>query len=177
MVDFMPQERVPTYLPRDEFPNELFKLTVLNRGGTQGEGAGTNFWLTDSQQAALERAFSSVVASDAIFDEDFADVAPERRQELRLVYPRSRALAGDVKREQGYVCLGCDADPGWLDADGNRYLEAHHLEHLSRGGADAKRNLVALCPNCHRRVHHGADHASFTAELRKRAAKRQRERA
>jgi 5-methylcytosine-specific restriction protein A len=32
-------------------------------------------------------------------------------------------------------------------------LESHHIKWLSKGGEDTIQNTVALCPNCHRRVH------------------------
>ena len=39
------------------------------------------------------------------------------------------------------------------DKDGSPYLEPHHIVWLSRGGEDTPSNTVALCPNCHRRMH------------------------
>ena len=33
------------------------------------------------------------------------------------------------------------------------YLESHHVTWLSRGGYDLIDNVVALCPNCHRKIH------------------------
>jgi 5-methylcytosine-specific restriction endonuclease McrA len=35
------------------------------------------------------------------------------------------------------------------------HLEVHHILPRSRGGPDAKANLVTLCHNCHRDVHAG----------------------
>ena len=37
------------------------------------------------------------------------------------------------------------------------FLETHHVEWLSEGGRDSIDNTVALCPNCHRKMHHIAD--------------------
>ena len=42
-------------------------------------------------------------------------------------------------------------------ADGTLYLEPHHTRRLSDGGPDHPRWVGALCPNCHREIHHGAD--------------------
>lgn len=39
--------------------------------------------------------------------------------------------------------------------DGTPYLEVHHIKSLSDGGEDTLKNVLALCPNCHREVHHG----------------------
>jgi len=36
---------------------------------------------------------------------------------------------------------------------GKPYLETHHVVWLSKGGSDAVDNTVALCPNCHRKMH------------------------
>lgn len=33
------------------------------------------------------------------------------------------------------------------------YLETHHIVWLARGGEDTIFNTVALCPNCHKRMH------------------------
>lgn len=37
--------------------------------------------------------------------------------------------------------------------DGEPYLETHHIICLSHGGPDTIDNTVALCPNCHRKMH------------------------
>ena len=37
--------------------------------------------------------------------------------------------------------------------DGKPYLEAHHIIWLAKGGADEIENVVALCPNCHKKMH------------------------
>ena len=33
------------------------------------------------------------------------------------------------------------------------YLETHHIKWLAAGGEDKLDNTVALCPNCHRKMH------------------------
>lgn len=39
--------------------------------------------------------------------------------------------------------------------DGEPFLEVHHRLQLAHGGEDTVLNALALCPNCHRRAHHG----------------------
>jgi 5-methylcytosine-specific restriction protein A len=39
--------------------------------------------------------------------------------------------------------------------DGSAYLEVHHLIKLADGGPDTVENAVAICPNCHRKLHYG----------------------
>jgi predicted HNH restriction endonuclease len=53
-------------------------------------------------------------------------------------------------------CGGCkERAPFNRRADGTPYLEVHHIEPLAEGGEDVIENTVALCPNCHRKVHYG----------------------
>lgn len=47
----------------------------------------------------------------------------------------------------------CGSEALFIDKKGLPYLEEHHVVRLADGGADAIDNAVALCPNCHRRVH------------------------
>ena len=39
------------------------------------------------------------------------------------------------------------------DKNGRPYLESHHVITLAENGPDAIYNTVAICPNCHRRIH------------------------
>ncbi|WP_314062497.1 HNH endonuclease [uncultured Vagococcus sp.] len=55
---------------------------------------------------------------------------------------------------------------------GRNYVEAHHLIPINRQGdfkdasLDVEANIVALCPNCHRYIHHGeVDEVSKMVEI------------
>ncbi|MFC1652495.1 HNH endonuclease [Planctomycetota bacterium] len=37
------------------------------------------------------------------------------------------------------------------------FLEVHHLFRLADDGPDIPDNVAAICPNCHRELHYGAD--------------------
>jgi 5-methylcytosine-specific restriction protein A len=39
------------------------------------------------------------------------------------------------------------------NAKGEPHLETHHIVWLAKGGMDTIENTVALCPNCHRKMH------------------------
>lgn len=68
-----------------------------------------------------------------------------------------------IKRSGG-ECEGCGEVPFMKDG-GEPYLEVHHLHRRSDGGPDHPENVVALCPNCHRRVHHGQEGDEFNEDL------------
>jgi plasmid maintenance system antidote protein VapI len=49
-------------------------------------------------------------------------------------------------------CQLCDCPAPFNDAAGYPFLEVHHVVPLHGGGDDSMSNLVALCPNCHRKI-------------------------
>ena len=68
-------------------------------------------------------------------------------------YNRSQYIAQYAKnRAKGY-CQLCGCKAPFKDKYGQPYLESHHLKWLSKGGKDSIYNVVALCPNCHRKMH------------------------
>ena len=69
------------------------------------------------------------------------------------VYQRNPAIAAYVKKRANGVCQLCGQKAPFTDKNGDPYLECHHLVWLSKGGMDSADNCVALCPNCHRRMH------------------------
>ena len=58
-----------------------------------------------------------------------------------------------TKRIADGKCQLCGEKAPFLDRKGRPYLETHHVVWLSEGGADSINNTVALCPNCHRKMH------------------------
>lgn len=52
-------------------------------------------------------------------------------------------------------CECCKQKSPFEVGDGVPYLEVHHVRHLANDGSDRISNTVALCPNCHRELHHG----------------------
>lgn len=83
----------------------------------------------------------------------------------RTTYSRSELLKRFARRAADGVCQGCGEDAPFVDGSGAPFLEVHHLFRRSDGGADDPDNVVALCPNCHRRAHYGREGEKFNTEL------------
>lgn len=66
---------------------------------------------------------------------------------------RDLYLPVKVKKRARGICQLCMQPAPFLDKKGNPYLEAHHIVPLAEDGPDIESNMVALCPNCHRRMH------------------------
>lgn len=87
-------------------------------------------------------------------------------------YPRSQVVREFAYRMADGVCQGCEEEAPFLDKQGNPFLEVHHLTRRSDGGPDDPENVIALCPNCHKRVHQGNDGDEFNQALREKAERR-----
>lgn len=68
-------------------------------------------------------------------------------------YHRNQSIAAYVKMRANGRCQLCGMVAPFTDKSGEPFLECHHIEWLSEGGMDSAENCVALCPNCHRRMH------------------------
>lgn len=78
---------------------------------------------------------------------------PSRRAGAGEIFVRNEFVAEHAKRRAGGKCDLCGQPAPFNDRRGAPYLECHHVEWLSRGGLDTIENTVALCANCHRRMH------------------------
>lgn len=95
-------------------------------------------------------------------------VGVQKRKEKIIIgdvstYPRSRKESLYAKRRSNWKC---DVNPNHItflnNADAKPYMEAHHLIPMSvqdyfEYTLDFADNIVCLCPNCHRKIHHAID--------------------
>lgn len=84
---------------------------------------------------------------------------------------RSPYVAALAKKLAQGVCDLCKQLAPFVMADAEPYLESHHVVWLSHGGVDLIQNVVALCPNCHRKMHY-LENESDLAALNNRILKR-----
>ena len=90
------------------------------------------------------------------------DDATTRVQKVRK---RSESVKVYVRRRADGVCEGCNSPAPFNDRNGHPYLEAHHIYQRADEGPDDPDSVLALCPNCHRRVHSGEDGDQFNRQL------------
>jgi 5-methylcytosine-specific restriction protein A len=96
-----------------------------------------------------------------------ASQAEESRpqQAKTLYHKRSAAVRDYVLARAGGVCECCGKPAPFLRINGTPYLEPHHTRRISDGGPDHPRWVAAICPNCHREVHHGKDQVEKNQHL------------
>lgn len=68
-------------------------------------------------------------------------------------FVRNIYVAEYAKRIAKGKCDLCGKRAPFKDKYKKPYLEEHHVIWLSQGGTDTIDNTVALCPNCHRKMH------------------------
>jgi len=78
---------------------------------------------------------------------------PSKRQATGAQYIRDEAVAVYVKQAANGFCDLCNNEAPFTDKAGRPFLENHHVIPLAEGGDDTISNAVALCPNCHRKMH------------------------
>lgn len=65
---------------------------------------------------------------------------------------RDPSVAAYAKNRANGYCELCGIAAPFITKQGHPYLEAHHLLPISMNGKDSIDNVVALCPNCNRKM-------------------------
>lgn len=106
-------------------------------------------------------------------EEDAVEQVPQEtttNTSQTVQYTRSTKIKEYVKARADGVCEGCGEPAPFTSKTGDPYLHAHHVQELGDGGSDTPETVIALCPNCHYRVHHGKDGEDYNRELIERLA-------
>lgn len=82
-------------------------------------------------------------------------------------FARSLAVAAYVLQRASGNCELCGSGTFITDS-GEAYLEVHHVLRLAAGGPDTVENAVAVCANCHRKLHFGKNKGALIEKLTER---------
>ena len=139
-------------------PREAFQFQLAPVGGTEIE-------LEDGTPASLsdQELFEKAKQSSPTGSRSSTSRSGGRS------YPRSQYVREFALRMADGICQGCEQEAPFVTSSGDPFLEVHHLTRQSDGGPDTPENVIALCPNCHRRVHEGGDGDEFNLELKEKA--------
>jgi 5-methylcytosine-specific restriction protein A len=136
---------------------EAIRFELEPAGGSTIEFDGTLDDLTEQElYKRAERAATAVTSEGGNTPSGSSSMT---------TYTRSDPVKRFARRMADGVCRGCDREAPFVDENGEPFLEVHHLNRRSDGGADHPDNVIAICPNCHRRVHHGQDGDQFNQKL------------
>lgn len=122
--------------------------------GERGAGSATQQELQElSDDELRERA------------EGAARESPTQTTRETTQYSRSSLIKEYARRRAAGVCEACQEPAPFETKTGEPYLEVHHLEELSDEGPDGPDKVAAICPNCHQRIHYGADGNEYNQRL------------
>ena len=96
---------------------------------------------------------------------------PEKTYSNVTNYVRDPKVKAWVLKEANGRCESCEADAPFTTAEGEPFLEVHHLRRLADGGSDTVSNAVALCPNCHREMHYGINKSTLVSSMYKKVSR------
>ncbi|MER2556592.1 MAG: HNH endonuclease signature motif containing protein [Candidatus Competibacter denitrificans] len=115
-------------------------------------------------------AYNSVIENEKIMQGKLKHISNKKLSELAQSYDpiplkietrtsmflRNPYVAEQAKRLAEGRCQDCGNPAPFVNKSTNElFLEVHHIIPLSQGGKDILKNVVALCPNCHRKRHYG----------------------
>lgn len=126
--------------------------------------------LVDEMQKAQQKKAEKLSTDELRKRAAAASTKSSRRMVRSTTYARDEYVAEYTKRRANGRCELCGQPAPFTGKDGKPYLESHHIVWLSKGGADSIENTVALCPNCHRKMHVVGDQSDIKKlmELRRR---------
>lgn len=68
-------------------------------------------------------------------------------------FTQKKTKLKSLKERAAGVCQLCNKPAPFYSKNGEPYLECHHVIWIKKNGLDEVNNAVALCPNCHKKMH------------------------
>jgi hypothetical protein len=161
-----------TDLPKDLLQIENLYNNVVNHNpmillddeGDSGRVIGKELFDPTFDRETLEERADDLLSIDERKPAQ-GNPNPGQRTVETTQHERDPGVRADVLDRASGKCELCDKDAPFLKANGKPFLEVHHAIPLGEGGPDTVENAFALCPNCHREAHYGANKESFRQML------------
>ncbi|RYY23992.1 MAG: HNH endonuclease [Sphingomonadales bacterium] len=91
-------------------------------------------------------------------------LSPTAVATVSLQFVRDPEVKAWVLRNAEGVCECCQQQAPFESISGP-FLEVHHVQRLADKGADTVENAIAICPNCHRRLHYALNAAELIDQI------------
>lgn len=141
----------------------------LSAGIVEGVQAGKPIYFAPEVKHLKKKSIDQL--RKAALEPGYENAEPKEKKQL--AFYRSEALKLYVIARSGGICEGCGVTAPFKTKSGP-YLECHHVHRVADGGPDHPENVVALCPNCHRRAHYATDARVFNQMLQQIALEKEK---
>ncbi|VVC83717.1 HNH endonuclease [Sideroxydans sp. CL21] len=153
--------------------------TIAAWRGDLKDERGHGQWMMYTELAQALEELGWVTSVESVSDQDIP-VPPGVQKPKEVVLQTTQRERDPLVREwvlrtANGICECCGEDAPFESIDDLPYLEVHHICHLANGGSDTVSNAVALCPNCHRELHHGKFKEELAEDLYASIARLKRE--
>lgn len=144
----------------DTVPPTRDQISIIAEwNGNQKDERGHGQWILYDEVAQAIEELGWAKTKNNTSQQDFPiPLGVEKPKEIvsQTIQRERDPLVRDwVLRAANGICECCEQEAPFESSDGLPYLEVHHIHHLANDGSDTVSNAVALCPNCHRELHHG----------------------
>lgn len=142
-----------------------------NVGSNVGAVIEELYTQAEGKKAAPVAAFEIVAREEAKkkqLTKPTGNSAPRTTSSEVTQYQRDATVKAWVLQQADGKCENCGKPAPFTGADGTPYLEVHHVRQLADNGPDTITNAVALCPNCHKEFHYGANAREIANSLYER---------
>lgn len=152
----------------------VFRIAIVPDDDNILDGVPTDVIVSPDEQKALARKLKGkTLAELRAAASSSAPVTAGASERVQNVYYRSEALTQYARARSGGTCEGC-LQVAPFETKAGPYLECHHVNRRADGGPNLPENVVAICPNCHRRAHYSTDAGEFNNSLHKIALAKER---
>jgi len=141
-----------TYLNNEQWEHLKWIVNQKNPGFFQNVTAPYTERLNSEFEEAIRKEGKKSISSLKKKAEKAGGVPSVSTVQAKYYY-RNPTIAAYVKKRANGFCQLCGQKAPFYDENQEPYLECHHIDWLSKGGMDSIDNCVALCPNCHRKMH------------------------
>lgn len=153
------------YKPGDQFPDLLFERIGKNKYNITFERRSNDIIEPLDEKHSYDEREKHAKTMD-INSLKYAAKKHSKKKPIQKsvtvthIY-RDPYIAEYAKQKAKGICQLCNKEAPFIDNHGKPFLESHHIIWLKDGGEDTIENTVALCPNCHRKMHYAPDEESI----------------
>src|ERR1044072_1623236 len=160
------QPYIKGYLPAKNVGTNTIESITQSLKRNRFISIGDHGPTTDNDQ--LQQRTQRIRKTINLKDKPTGQQTPQKIESTTSVFYRDPEVRAWVLENANGKCEACDADAPFVQFDGSPFLEVHHMIPLASSGPDTIENTIALCPNCHRKVHLSKDRDIFKNKIYKK---------